>query len=190
MSTLRFLPLTPATWPDFRALFGPKGACAGCWCMYFLQTQGEFETRKGDKNRRAMKRRVDGGEVPGILAYDDKKPIGWCAVSPRDRFTRLARSKVVAAVDDKAVWSVPCFFVHRDYRDRGVSVALLKAATQHVKKNGGRIIEGYPVDPGKKRYVPTFACYGLVAGFRKAGFKEVARRSKTRPIMRRTIRQR
>lgn len=187
MSALRFKALTPATWQDFRALFGPKGACAGCWCMYFLQTQSEFESRKGDKNRRAMKRRVDGGEIPGILAYDGDNAIGWCAVSPRQRFTRLGRSKVVATVDDQPVWSVPCFFVHKDYRDRGVSIALLSAAAQHVKKNGGRIIEGYPVDPGKKRYVPTFAHYGLIAAFRKAGFKEIARRSKTRPIMRRVV---
>ncbi|TDJ32110.1 MAG: GNAT family N-acetyltransferase [Gammaproteobacteria bacterium] len=188
MSKLRFKPLTPKTWPDFRSLFGPKGACAGCWCMYFVQTQGEFESRKGEKNRRAMKRRVDAGEVPGILAYDGDEAIGWCAVAPRERFTRLARSKVVAPVDDKPVWSVPCFFVHRDCRGQGVSVALLNAAAEQVRRKRGKIVEGYPVDPGSRRYPATFAYYGLVATFRKAGFKEVARRSKTRPVMRRNLR--
>lgn len=188
MKGLRFKALTPGTWPDFRSLFGPKGACAGCWCMYFLQTQSEFEARKGDKNRRAMKRRVDNGEEPGILGYDGRRAIGWCAVAPRERFSRLQRSRVVAPVDDKAVWSVPCFFVHRDYRGKGVSVALLKAATQHARKHGGQIVEGYPVDPRGKRYADTFAYYGLVATFRKAGFREVARRSDSRPIMRRVLR--
>src|SRR5262245_14820805 len=26
-------PLTPERWPDLEQLFGPRGACAGCWCM-------------------------------------------------------------------------------------------------------------------------------------------------------------
>jgi len=155
--------------------------------MYFLQTQSEFESRKGDKNRRAMKRRVDSGEIPGILCYDGNRAIGWCAVAPRDRFTRLARSRVVAPVDDKSVWSVPCFFIHRDYRGQGISVALLNAAAEHVRKKHGTIVEGYPVDPRGKRYADTFAYYGLVATFKKAGFREVARRSESRPIMRRVL---
>src|ERR1700732_3862279 len=32
---LSVYPLTPDHWDDFEVLFGPRGACAGCWCMWW-----------------------------------------------------------------------------------------------------------------------------------------------------------
>lgn len=40
--TLRFDPLTPDRWADLAALFGPRGAFAGCWCMWWRQTPAEY----------------------------------------------------------------------------------------------------------------------------------------------------
>ena len=40
--------LTPNNWDDFETLFGPRGACAGCWCMYWFKTQKEFDLLKGE----------------------------------------------------------------------------------------------------------------------------------------------
>lgn len=177
-------PVTPERWKDFAALFGKKGACGGCWCMFWRQTRAEFEQRKGEKNRRAMKRLIDQGTVPGLLAYDDDSPVGWCSLGPRESFSALARSRILKPVDDRPVWSVNCFFIAKAYRRQGLTVTLLKAAIEHARKNGAEILEGYPVDPGRKKYVDTFAYTGLMAAFLKSGFKEVARRSDTRPIMR------
>ena len=177
-------PVTPERWKDFASLFGKRGACGGCWCMHWRLTRSEFEKRKGDKNRRAMKRLIDKGHVPGLLAFDGDNPVGWCSVGPRESFSALERSRILKPVDDRPVWSVVCFFISNEYRHRGLSVALLEAAIEHAKKNGAKIVEGYPVDPGKRQYVDAFAFTGLAAAFKKAGFKEVARRSATRPIMR------
>jgi len=152
--------------------------------MFWRQTRAEFEKRKGDKNRRAMKRLIDKGHVPGLLAFDGNNPVGWCSVGPRESYSALERSRILKPVDDRPVWSVVCFFIAKEYRHKGLSVALLKAAIDHAQKNGAEIVEGYPVDPGKRQYVETFAFTGLMAAFEKAGFKEVARRSDTRPIMR------
>ena len=66
----------------------------------------------------------------------------------------------------------------------GVSAALLKAAVEYAKRKGARIVEGYPVEPRKDRMPDVFAYYGFASTFRQAGFKEVARRSETRPFMR------
>ena len=33
--------LSPELWPAFEALFGEKGACAGCWCMFWRTEKGE-----------------------------------------------------------------------------------------------------------------------------------------------------
>jgi GNAT superfamily N-acetyltransferase len=187
----RVAPLTPARWKDFEKLFGPRGACAGCWCMEPRQTRSEWERLKGEANRRAMKRRVETGErPPGLLAYLGKEPVGWISIEPREAFSKLSRSRILAPVDDKPVWSIVCFFVDKRHRRRGLSVALIEGAVDHARKHGARIVEGYPVDPKKGPLPPVFAFTGLAAAYRKARFKEVARRSATRPIMRRTLRPR
>jgi len=74
--------------------------------------------------------------------------------------------------------------VRKDYRRRGVSAALLRAAVDYVRERGGEIVEGYPVEPRKPQVPDVYAFHGLAAAFRGAGFSEVARRSETRPIMR------
>jgi GNAT superfamily N-acetyltransferase len=90
-------------------------------------------------------------------------------------------------VDEEPVWSVVCFFVTKEHRRSGVSVKLLKAAIDFVRERGGRVVEGYPIEP-KKDQPDAFVWTGLAAAFRKAGFREVERRSETRPIMRYEIR--
>jgi GNAT superfamily N-acetyltransferase len=181
---LGFHPLTPDRWPDLEALFGERGACGGCWCMYWRLPRPEFNAQKGAGNRQAFQRLVGSGRMPGILAYDGDVPVGWCAVEPREEYPRLARSRVLAPVDDTPVWSITCLFVRRDYRRRGVSVALLRAAVAHVKRQGGRVVEGYPVEPSGGHTADAFAYTGLASAFQQAGFAEVARGSPGRPIMR------
>jgi GNAT superfamily N-acetyltransferase len=79
---------------------------------------------------------------------------------------------------------VVCFYINKKYRRKGLSVELLNAAKQYVKINKGKIIEGYPVEPKSGKTADVFAWTGLASAFTKAGFKEVTRRSETRPIMR------
>jgi GNAT superfamily N-acetyltransferase len=152
--------------------------------MYWRQRQGEYERHKGEGNRRRLRALVKRGAVPGILAYLGGTPVGWCAVAPRADYPRLARSRVLAPVDDAPVWSVVCFFVDRGHRRAGMTTALLRAAAAHVRRLGGRILEGYPIEPRRGDVPAPFAFTGLAAAFRKAGFREAARRSDTRPIMR------
>jgi len=152
--------------------------------MWWRVEQRKFEAQKGEGNRRAMKRIVGSGRVPGILAYHNDRPVGWCSVAPREEFPRLERSRILKPVDDEPVWSVVCFFIAKDYRRRGLSVHLLQAAVDYVREQGGKIVEGYAVDPKKDKMSDLFAYHGLAAAFRKVGFREVARRSETRPIMR------
>jgi GNAT superfamily N-acetyltransferase len=87
------------------------------------------------------------------------------------------------------VWSVVCFFIARKFRRKGLTVKLLKTAIDDVRKKGGKIIEGYPVEPKKGQTPDPFAYTGTASAFRKAGFVEVVRRSETRPIMRYVIRE-
>jgi GNAT superfamily N-acetyltransferase len=185
--SLEFHPLTRERWTDFEALFGERGACGGCWCMWWRLRRSEFEKQKGEGNRRAMKAFVDSGGVPGILAYAGDEPVGWCSVAPREDYPVLDRSRILKRVDNAPVWSVVCFFIDKKHRGKGLTVHLLKAAVDYVKEMGGRVLEGYPIEPKKSPMPAVFAYTGLASAFRKAGFDEVARRSETRPIMRCSI---
>ncbi len=184
---LEFHTLDSSRWADFEALFGPRGACGGCWCMFWRLTRAEYERRKGERNRRAMRALVGRGESPGILAYAGGTPVGWCALAPRASYAALGRSRILAPVDEAPVWSVVCFYVAKDWRRRGVTVGLLRAATEYVRSRGGKVLEGYPQEPREGEMPPVFAYTGLASAFRQAGFREVLRRSPTRPIMRRRL---
>ncbi|HEX8693813.1 MAG TPA: GNAT family N-acetyltransferase [Longimicrobium sp.] len=181
---LAFHPLTPERWADLEELFGARGACGGCWCMWWRLPRSQYTEQKGEGNRRALRALVDSGRVPGILAYADGRPVGWCAVEPREAYPALERSRNLRRVDDEPVWSVTCFFVARGWRRRGVTARLLRAAVEHVRARGGRVVEGYPVEPRRDGVPGAFAWTGFASAFRRAGFVEAARRSDSRPVMR------
>lgn len=185
---VRIRPLTPDGWADVEALFGPRGACAGCWCMWWRRTRADFERGKGAGNKRELRKIVEAGNPPGLLAYAGREPVGWCSLGPREHFVRFTTSRVLRPVDDAPVWSVVCFFVARRWRRRGMTVALLDAAAAYARKRGARILEGYPMAPRAGAMPDVFAWTGLPGAFTKAGFREVARRSPSRPIMRLPLR--
>ncbi|HEX2296576.1 MAG TPA: GNAT family N-acetyltransferase [Actinomycetota bacterium] len=182
--SLEVRPLTSERWRDLETLFGSRGAVGGCWCMWWRLPRAEYERTKGDGNRARLRTLVDGGAVPGVLGYLGDEPVAWCAVEPRDAYPVLDRSRVLKRVDAAPVWSVTCFFIAKEHRDRGLGTAMLRAAVAHAAEAGALLVEGYPVDPVKDRMPTVFAHTGFVEMFRAAGFEEVERRSPTRPIMR------
>ena len=185
MSRIGFFPLDPGRWQDFEHLFGPRGACAGCWCTYWKLPRKDFKAGQGEQNRLAQKQIVDSGRIPGLLAYVDGDPAGWVAVEPRVNYPVLNNSRILKPLDDNPVWSVTCFYVTRRYRNQGLTVALLKAAIDYVANQGGEVLEGYPVEPREPgKMPPVFVYTGLASAFKQSGFVEAGRRSETRPIMR------
>ena len=158
--------------------------------MWFRITQQQFSkgARRGGAggNRVAMKRLVERGAVPGLLAYRDGRAVGWVSVAPREQFGRVERSTVTMRVDDEpGVWSIVCWYIDRRHRGEGVGSALLAAAVDHAARKGARIIEGYPIDESRRTPTNAEAFTGLESMFRRAGFEEVVRRrSPSRPVMR------
>lgn len=183
MATVAVHPVTADRWADLEQLFGARGACAGCWCMYFRQTQKEFNASRGEVNRAALKALVESGAQPGLIAYAGGEPAGWIAIAPRTEYLRLQRSRTLKPVDDRPVWSVVCFYVARRHRRKGLTVKMLEAAVAYARSRGAQVVEGYPVDPDAE-YPDTYAYHGLGSTFRQAGFAEVARAAPTRPVMR------
>jgi GNAT superfamily N-acetyltransferase len=181
-ATLRFYPLTPEKWNDIQTLFENDTVCRACWCMWWRISASEWTKGRGKRNRNLLKASVNSGKTPGIIAYSDGQPIGWCSVSPREEYARLERSRTLRRIDEKPVWSVVCFFVSKPFRGKGISTKLLQAAVDHAESQGATIIEGYPSKCEKKQQ-DSLVYTGLVSAFQKVGFKPVAD-SKTRTTMR------
>lgn len=179
----KVVPLTTETWNDFVQLFGEKGACGGCWCMSWRLLKADFDKGKGEENKNAIHQLVKKQKPVGYLGYINDEAVAWCAVAPREVYLRLEKSRVLKRPDDEQVWSITCFFIAKEWRNKGISVTMIKEVVQQLKKENVKLIEAYPQEP--KGILPApFVWTGLTSAFVKAGFKEVIRYSKVRPIMR------
>jgi GNAT superfamily N-acetyltransferase len=155
--------------------------------MWWRSTRREFEQRQSEGNRRAFKALVDAGVIPGILGILDGEPAAWCSVAPRDQYGALNRSPVLRRMDDIEVWSIVCFYVAPRCRGRRLLGATIRAAVEHVRENGGQVVEAYPRRPARRRMPPVSSFMGVSSGFEAEGFVEVARPSPSRSIFRLTI---
>ena len=155
--------------------------------MSWRRPKKDFRAGSGRGNKAAMKKLMKSGAPVGILLYKDGEAVGWCSVAPRQQFVALGNSRVWAPVDDQPVWSVSCFFLSKSARRQGLSVELLNAAVAFAKKHGAKIVEGYPQDLGEKTLPAAFVWTGLQKSYECADFREAVRRSKAKPIMRRTV---
>jgi ribosomal protein S18 acetylase RimI-like enzyme len=186
---LTVLPVTAERWSDLEAIFTARGCSAarGCWCMFYRKSASHEPLPEGitraQANRAELKALVDAGDPPGLIGYRGKVPVGWISLAPREEFAKLRRSRVMKAVDDKPVWSVICFVVPSQYRGQGVAQELLQGAVAYAKRHGATLIEAYPVDKaGRSRDDAMW--FGAKSMYDRAGFKEVARRTATRPVVR------
>jgi GNAT superfamily N-acetyltransferase len=180
-------PVTPDRWKDLVELFGDRGAYSGCWCMWWRLSSAEFDQQHGAGRRRGLKRLVDAGRTPGLLAYVDDRPVGWVSVAPREEFGRIERSRHLRPIDDQPVWSIVCFYIDRKSRGSGVGSALLRGAVEYAAGRGAEVVEAYPVEARGKK-IPAAELYtGTVEMFEAAGFETVADRGGRRQIMRSSV---
>lgn len=179
-------PLTAARWKDIEKLFGPRGASAGCWCMWWRREKGErWEDNQGDPNKRRFRSLVRRGRVSGVLAYVGGEAVGWCQYGPRLDFPALERARTLACDDPERVWSINCLFIARGYRRQGIAEGLIAAAIERMRSEGAEIAEAYPVKVKRGKEIPeAFAYTGLVPSFRRLGFRAVGTRSASRQRMR------
>jgi GNAT superfamily N-acetyltransferase len=182
---LTFEPLSKKNWAQFVQLFGERGACGNCWCMYFRLKMDEFKEGKVDNgNKDRMKELVWDNRPTGVLGFYEGQAIGWCAFAPREDYLKLANSRVHKRIDNEPVWSITCFFIDKHFRRLGVSVAMLKGVIEVARKQKIKIIEAYPTIPTQDVLPDSFAWIGLYKSFERAGFKIVDRTSKHRPMVR------
>jgi GNAT superfamily N-acetyltransferase len=119
-----------------------------------------------------------------MLAYSEGNPIAWCALGPRADYLGFLKSRVLKPIDTLDVWAIVCFFVHKAYRRKGLTLWFLQQAMAYARQRGATTLEAYPIDPKDTTSPDVFAWPGLFSTYLAAGFQGVARRSPTRPIVR------
>jgi GNAT superfamily N-acetyltransferase len=184
--TIEVRPATADRWDDLQQVFGPSGAYYGCWCMFFRHRRKDFQNKKAAENKRDMKKLVESGTEPGLIAYVDGLPAAWVSLDKRENLPLLVYSTKNRPIDDKPVWSIVCFVVHKDFRRRGLMAKLIDGAVKYIRKRGGTIAEAYPIQPNSP--LKNDAGYtGIASAFLAAGFKEMGRTRSGGPIMRRNV---
>jgi GNAT superfamily N-acetyltransferase len=170
MLTVRALTLDD--WPVVERLFGPRGACGGCWCMAWRVPHGGklWKARQGEPNRRSLCDLVTSGRQHAVMAFDGEESAGWCAFGPRSTYPRLETVRAFRREWGPDTWSVVCFYIPPRWRRRGVGGRLLEAATARAFALGAREIEGYPVVTAKSLPGP-FVWTGLPSMFAAAGYR-------------------
>jgi GNAT superfamily N-acetyltransferase len=182
---MEIVPVTADRWDDLLALFGTNGAYSNCWCTWWILTGKEFGEARPEERREILEGLVLSDQEPGLLAYRDGRPVGWCAVGPRQRYTRMMsnRSLVYKPPDELAGgWVINCFYIHRSERGNGVATALLDAAVEFAFKNNATAIDAYPLADTSHGSASLYV--GTRSMFEGAGFEEIDR-IKERPVMRR-----
>lgn len=181
----------PATWPEVQDLFATGGDPAGCWCRWFALTGPQFREFSVEQRKEHLRARFDdGGLPPGLLAFRDGQPVGWCAVEPRASYPRILNSPLLkrsatGSDPDTEVWSITCFVVAPSQRRTGVAGALLHAAVEHAVSNGAAQVEGYPVDPAQRPKAGAADLYhGSLGLFLREGFTVVDKPLAGRAVVR------
>ncbi len=180
----------PASWAAVEELFGTKGEPSRCWCRWFALAGKEWNTTSPDDRKEMLKTAFSTGPAPGVMAFRNGDPVGWCAVEPRESYRRLKRSPVLkadppSATEDTGLWAISCFVVAPTHRRSGVSTALLAAAVEHAFTNGAEVVEAYAVDTGLRTKATSAELYhGTLSLFLAAGFSPVSESVPGRPVVR------
>lgn len=187
--TLAIHPLSAERAGDFVTLFGPSGACYGCWCQHFRLPPKLRQSLPAQDKRQIMLDRIEAGPPPGLIAYVGEVPAGWMQIGPRldvpqwNNPRRASTPLPDGPAEDPAVWAISCFFFKAAERGRGLSHAMVAAGIAHARSNGARVLEACPMDQAKQS--KSIGLYvGSTRVFQRAGFAEVARQKPGRPLMR------
>jgi GNAT superfamily N-acetyltransferase len=165
-------PATTDRFDDVVAVLG-CGPTSPCCCQYWRMSSGDYGRSSLDSRRAALRAQMRETPPPGMLAYVDAEPAGWCGFGLRQKMERLVRSRTIPTVDDLPAWAIFCFTVRPGYRRRGLAHALLEGLVAYARRNGVPALEAYPVDAGGARIHGTAAYVGTTGMFEAAGFRRV-----------------
>lgn len=107
-SGISVVSIADVPWADVEAVFGTRGDPSRCWCQFFKMPNAEWWKSPNPVKSARLQEQViaaDGAEgvvAPGLIAYLDGEPVGWCAIEPRTNYPLILRSKVVTTSSTEA----------------------------------------------------------------------------------------
>ena len=186
---IEVLPASADRWPHVERVMQTPGDPETCWCMTFRVPREDWDARGVEQNRDDLHALVEAGMRPGLVAYDDGEPVGWCAVAPLTDFVRLTASPFIAQArpdgdDPSGRWAVLCFVVSPSARGGGLVDTMIAAAAEHARSQGATGLEAIPLDVDSAEHLTADELYGgTVAAFGSAGFVPLARLGPERVLM-------
>ncbi len=171
--------------PLIEKLFGPNGACAGCWCMFWRMRSSEWKLKgQNEPNRRAFQALIEQSKVHAAIAFAGDDPVGWVTFGPRESFPRIENSRVLKRDAPQDTWTIPCFYIPRQWRGKGIANQLLDAAVRFCMDHGAREVEGYPIEKADLTHPrrATDIYTGVATQFIRSGFYPIPRGEKMRAI--------
>jgi GNAT superfamily N-acetyltransferase len=184
---LEIRPFRPELADDLAELFATDASANACWCMWFVTSVKDFHAAGPEGNRAGFEALARASDEPmGLLAYRGGRPVGWCAVGPKERFARAVRTPTLRghAGAPGPTWFVPCFFVRAEARRTGVTRQLLASAVAMAAEHGAELVEGFPA-AGARPASGGDRQVGSEGVFAAQGFEPVHRPSAKRVVMRR-----
>ena len=181
MANITIEPATADRFDDAQHALSGGGDGRGCQCQWWMMPNSEWQKTSLEQREGLLRDEMTAGPPPALIAYIDGEAAGWVRVGPRPRQVRIGRTRNYTAGskepwDDESVWTVSCFVVRKEHRNRGLNALLLDAAVEYARTSGARVIEAYPLDPDAGRKIAVNDLYhGVVSTFEEAGFREVAR---------------
>jgi hypothetical protein len=106
-------PLTPELWAALEDLFGKKGACNGCWCMYW-RIGAIYRKQPVHRNKAAFEEIVKRGLSPGLIAFGGDLANGLVPAYAA-RCAAVVRSRLAAQAHGRSS-SLVAFLSLRAYR--------------------------------------------------------------------------
>ncbi len=174
-------PAVASLWPELERLFGPKGACQGCWCMYWRLSRATFDHMSAEARKANLKRLTEEKIPPGLLFYDGNEPVAWCSVAPREAYPSLNRSPLLKPLDATPVWSITCFFVSPENRRQNLQRECIRLAIDYLRTKRVSVVEAYP----NRRHPAGYM--GSESAFLSNGFTQAGGRKEHRPVLRLTL---
>jgi len=178
MNQFIFKQVDESNWTDLETLFESKGGPHNCWCMVWRNmSENSNRTKKTDKKKSIIK--YINNKIPiGLLCYNNNEAIGWCSIAPRESYRELSGDNTL-----ENVWSLVCFFIKKEFRQKRLTEDLIKEATKFAKENGAKYLEAYPVDPES----PSYRFMGFKPTFEKLDFEFKHKAGQRRYVMTKLI---
>jgi hypothetical protein len=132
------VPVAPEHWASLGDLFAKSQGVDECWCMWPLRSPLTFCPDRS-VNRAAFKSLLDSGHSPGLVALNEERAVGWCALGPRKTYPQYEEMQA-----SRSNWAIPCIYIDPTaHRDR-VAYSLIETAAERAIANHAAFLDGPP----------------------------------------------